>query len=93
MNKVSININDTIYLILNNRVFVYVIGEVSCRNCDIINLCKNNTTAYTICGDFMLNIDSIKFYGIPNFSVIEGNGVFKNIRVSLFLSSVFKRFM
>ena len=93
MNKVSININDTIYLILNNMVFVYVIGEVSCRNCDIINLYKNNTTAYTICGDFMLNIDSIKFYGIPNFSVIEGNGVFKNIRVSLFLSSVFKRFM
>lgn len=41
----------------------------------------------------MLNIDGIKFYGIPNFSVIEGNGVFKNIRVSLFLSSVFKRFM
>jgi hypothetical protein len=93
MNKVSININDTIYLILNNRVFVYVIGEVSCRNCDIINLCEDNTTAYTICGDFMLNIDSIKFYGISNFSVIEGNGVFKNIRVSLFLSSVFKRFM
>lgn len=93
MNKVSININDNIYLILNNRVFVYVIGGMSCRSCDIINLCKSNTSAYTICGEFMLDINRIKFYGIPNSTIFEENGVFKNIRVSLFLSSVFKHFI